>query len=87
MSKRRMVQQCAYLGCKKAGRYMDDVETAPGVIEKKLVCRLHRGKLTKHIRIKGKSAHGICFPRNLTWIKIGQKFYNVVSAVISKNSL
>lgn len=41
--------KCAYLGCQKEGELLDDVETAPNVIEKKMVCRQHQGQLTKHI--------------------------------------
>lgn len=41
--------KCAYLGCRRKGRFLDDVETAPGVIKKKMVCGIHRGQLTKHI--------------------------------------
>lgn len=41
--------KCAYLGCQKEGKFLDNVETAPNVIEKKMVCRQHQGQLTKHI--------------------------------------
>lgn len=46
--------KCAYLGCKNEGKIMDNVETSPGVIKKRCVCRLHLGKLTKNITSTGK---------------------------------
>lgn len=45
--------ECAYLGCKNEGEIMDDVETSPGVIEKRSVCKLHQGKLAKNITVTG----------------------------------
>lgn len=46
--------KCAYLGCKRNGEIIDDVEISPGVIEKKCVCREHLGKLTGNITVIGK---------------------------------
>lgn len=46
--------KCAYLGCHRRGIFLDDVETSPGVIQKKLVCKKHLGKLTTNITLTGK---------------------------------
>lgn len=40
-----ILKSCAYLGCKKKGVIIDDVETAPGVITKDYVCEEHQGQL------------------------------------------
>lgn len=37
--------KCAYLGCENIGQTLDDVEVAPKVIEKKMVCNEHIGQL------------------------------------------
>lgn len=44
--------KCIYLGCKKEGRILDDVEVAPGVFEKKMVCKKHKGQLIGNYVIK-----------------------------------
>ncbi len=47
--------KCAYLGCKKEGEVLDDVETSPGATQRKMVCKGHEGMLVKHITILSKS--------------------------------
>jgi len=44
-------EQCAYLGCNKHGEVLDDVEIAPGVVEKRLVCKEHKGQLVGNIQV------------------------------------
>lgn len=50
----RIKAKCAYLGCQRKGKYLDDVEIAPGIIRKKVVCRTHLGQLTGNIMVTGK---------------------------------
>ncbi|AFA49859.1 hypothetical protein [Acetobacterium woodii] len=38
-------RKCAYLGCKNEGVILDEVEIAPGVLEKRFVCEEHLGQL------------------------------------------
>lgn len=40
-------EKCAYLGCNNIEEILNDVEIAPDVIEKKLVCNIHVGQLKK----------------------------------------
>lgn len=47
--------KCSYLGCKKKGIIMDNVEVAPCVFEKKMVCKKHKGQLTGQITLQGKT--------------------------------
>lgn len=49
-----MEKKCAYLGCQNKGEVWDDVEIAPNVIRKKLVCRKHLGQLIGNIEVIGK---------------------------------
>ena len=44
-------EKCAYLGCSIIGRILDDVEVAPGVIERKLVCNKHLGQLKNSVSV------------------------------------
>ena len=49
-----MKTKCAYLGCQKEGKFLDDVEIAPCVICKKLVCKTHLEQLTGNVMEAGK---------------------------------
>ena len=49
-----METKCAYLGCQKKGEYLDNVEIAPCVIRKKLVCKTHLRQLTGNVMETGK---------------------------------
>ena len=44
-------EKCAYLECNTKGSILDDVEVAPGVIERKLVCNKHLGQLKDSVSV------------------------------------
>jgi len=44
--------KCNYLGCNEMNTTLDDVEIAPGVIEKRYVCKEHLGQLTGNISMR-----------------------------------
>ncbi len=48
------IAKCAYLGCEKEGTILDDVEVAPGVLEKQMVCKEHVGQLVGNITLKSR---------------------------------
>lgn len=43
--------ECSYLGCKNTDTVLDDVEVAPGKIEKHYVCKKHVGTLNTNITV------------------------------------
>lgn len=54
MNNKKLYEKCSYLGCHNKAIIQDNVEVAPNVIEKKKVCKKHKGQLVGNIESIGK---------------------------------
>lgn len=69
------MEKCSYLGCENLTEEVDDVEIAPGVIEKRPVCVEHTGTLVESIT-------GCCEIYGTVNIEVSKEFVELQRTVL-----